>query len=36
MPDGQRVLALVPVGEPASPPMNVILNWQAELSAAKK
>jgi tRNA A-37 threonylcarbamoyl transferase component Bud32 len=35
MPDGQRFLAVVPVGDAASPPMTVILNWQAELSAAK-
>jgi hypothetical protein len=36
MPDGQRFLAVVPVGEAVSPPMTVILNWQAELSTAKK
>jgi hypothetical protein len=34
MPDG-RFLALVPAGEAVSPPMTVILNWQAELSTAK-
>ena len=36
MPDGQRFLAMVPAGDAASPPMTVILNWQAELSTAKK
>jgi len=36
MPDGQRFLALVPTGDAAPPPMTVILNWQAELSTAKK
>ena len=36
MPDGQRILALVPTGDAAPPPMTVILNWQAELSIAKK
>ena len=36
MPDGQRFLAMVPEGDAASPPMTVILNWQAELSTAKK
>ena len=36
-PDGQRFLAMVPVGDAAtSPLMTVILNWQAELSTAKK
>jgi Tol biopolymer transport system component len=35
MPDGQRFLAIVPVGDAASPTMTVILNWQAQLSTAK-
>jgi hypothetical protein len=34
-PDGQRFLAAVPVGDAAPPTMTVILNWQAELFAAK-
>jgi hypothetical protein len=36
MPDGQRFLALAPTGDTESPPMTVILNWQAELSTGKK
>jgi len=36
MPDGQRFLAAAPVEDAASPTMTVILNWQAELFAAKK
>ena len=36
MPDGQRFLAAAPVGDAASPPMTVIVNWQAELFAGKK
>lgn len=36
MPDGQRFLALVPAGDAVSPPMTVILNWQAELSTTHK
>jgi len=36
MPDGQRFLAAVPVEDAYSPQMTVILNWQAELSAAMK
>jgi eukaryotic-like serine/threonine-protein kinase len=36
MPDGQRFLALAPAGDAESPPITVILNWQAELSTAKK
>jgi eukaryotic-like serine/threonine-protein kinase len=36
MPDGQRFLALVPTGDAVPPPMTVILNWQAELSTAKR
>jgi Tol biopolymer transport system component len=35
MPDGQRFLTLAPVADIEDPPMTVILNWQAELSAAK-
>ena len=35
-PDGQRFLAAAPVADAASPTMTVILNWQAELFAAKK
>ena len=35
-PDGQRFPAVVPAGDAASPPVTVILNWQAELSTAKK
>ena len=35
-PDGQRFLALVPMGDSAPPPMTVILNWQAEVSTAKR
>ncbi len=36
VPEGQRVLAVVPVGDAASQSMTVTLNWQAELSTAKK
>jgi hypothetical protein len=36
MRDGQRFLAVAPVGDPASPTMTVVLNWQAELFTAKK
>ena len=36
MPDGQRFLVLVPTGDAVPPPMTVILNWQAELSTAKR
>jgi hypothetical protein len=36
MPDGQRFLALAPAADAEAPPMTVILNWQAELSTAKK
>jgi dipeptidyl aminopeptidase/acylaminoacyl peptidase len=35
-PDGQRFLASVPTADAESPPMTVILNWQTELSTAKK
>ena len=35
-PDGQRILAVVPVGDAATSPMTVILNWQAELSTDQK
>jgi hypothetical protein len=35
-PDGERFLAVVPAGDAASPPMTVILNWQAALFTAKK
>jgi Tol biopolymer transport system component len=34
--DGQQFLVLVPAGDAASPPMTVILDWQAELSTAKE
>ena len=36
MPDGQRFLALAPAGDAEWPPLTVILNWQAELSTARK
>jgi len=36
MPDGQRFLAAAPVEDATSPTMTVIVNWQAELLAAKK
>jgi Tol biopolymer transport system component len=36
MPDGQRFLTIAPVTDATSPTMTVILNWQAELLAAKK
>ena len=35
-PDGQRFLALAATADAESPPMTVILNWQTELSTAKK
>ena len=34
--DGQRFLALAPAADAEAPPMTVILNWQTELSTAKK
>jgi serine/threonine protein kinase/Tol biopolymer transport system component len=36
MPDGQRFLALVPAGDAGVPPKTVILNWQSELTNAKR
>ena len=36
MPDGQRFLALAPATDAEDPPMTVIVNWRAELSAGKK
>ena len=36
MPDGQRFLALAPATDAEEPPMTVILNWRAELSAGQK
>jgi serine/threonine protein kinase len=34
MPDGQRFLVFVPSEEVESPPMTIVLNWQADLSGA--
>ena len=35
MPNGERFLALAPTAESESPPMTVVLNWQADLAGAK-
>ena len=35
-PDGQRFLINTPLGEPVTPPITVVLNWQPALSARER